>query len=334
LPAGHSFGHWIVNGTAITGNSITITENITVTAHFIPDVIIIPEFGVTVDYGTADVENPVAVGTPVTLTPTIPAGQNFNGWEVISPESFSFTGNSFNMPNHDVHVRATFITPPIGTHPVTVIGGTVEGESYAFAPETTVTIIANNPAPAGQVFSHWQVNAGGVTLASTSNETTTFVMPNNAVEVEAIFVPTPANHFRLTVIYGTSDVENPNLVPFGTPVTLTYTPREGYDFNGWITRTTGFTVPQSGMFLMPSQDVTVEADFAPTPLGFHQLTVLGGGTANVANPVQQGTPVTLTPETREGFTFSHWIVDEPYTFTFTGSEFNMPGHNVTVSQSI
>ena len=51
---------------------------------------------------------------------------------------------------------------------------------------TTVTITAN-PPESGKIFKEWKVLSGGVTLASTIDTTTTFVMPEKAVKVAATY---------------------------------------------------------------------------------------------------------------------------------------------------
>lgn len=66
---------------------------------------------------------------------------------------------------------------------VTVSGGTGGGEYEA---GTTVTITADDPA-SGKLFDKWVVNSGSVTLADSTNSTTTFTMPAGAVSVTATY---------------------------------------------------------------------------------------------------------------------------------------------------
>ena len=66
---------------------------------------------------------------------------------------------------------------------VTVSGGTGGGEYEA---GTTVTITADDPA-SGKSFDKWVVNSGSVTLADSTNSTTTFTMPAGAVSVTATY---------------------------------------------------------------------------------------------------------------------------------------------------
>ena len=66
---------------------------------------------------------------------------------------------------------------------VTVSGGTGGGEYEA---GTAVTITADDPA-SGKSFDKWVVNSGSVTLADSTNSTTTFTMPAGAVSVTATY---------------------------------------------------------------------------------------------------------------------------------------------------
>ncbi len=68
-----------------------------------------------------------------------------------------------------------------GQFVVMVIDGSGSG---SYAPGTNVIITANTPA-AGKVFSKWTVETEGVTLASVSLPTTTFVMPSSNVTIRA-----------------------------------------------------------------------------------------------------------------------------------------------------
>ena len=78
--------------------------------------------------------------------------------------------------------------PVINGHAVSILknspGGTVSGMNY-YTNGQTVTITATG---SGEFyFKGWKVVRGGVTLSSTTAATATFTMPNNDVEIYAIF---------------------------------------------------------------------------------------------------------------------------------------------------
>ena len=78
------------------------------------------------------------------------------------------------------------VTQPIAQskYTVTVNDGTSGATEYAAG--DTVTITAN-PAPEGKEFDKWEVTSGGVTLADAFKSTTTFIMPESAVTVQATY---------------------------------------------------------------------------------------------------------------------------------------------------
>ncbi|MGN0174147.1 MAG: hypothetical protein ACI39F_06880, partial [Acutalibacteraceae bacterium] len=70
----------------------------------------------------------------------------------------------------------------------------------AVAPGTKVTITAN-AAPTGKVFDKWVVVSGGVILSNANSSTTTFIMPEGAVEIRATYksvVETPSTGTTIT----------------------------------------------------------------------------------------------------------------------------------------
>ena len=183
---------------------------------------------------------------------------------------------------HAKHNENTEI-PALRDYAVTVTGGTAAaaGTPITRAMEgVEVTVTAK--APAGKHFVKWVVKAGGVTLANETSATTTFIMPAEDVEIEAIFeknastgTGTGATTYPITV----KSAKNGDVTAShksaakGTTVTLTVDPDKGYvldtltvldgkDKEIKLTEKNGkFT------FTMPDSKVTVEATFktsAPT----------------------------------------------------------------------
>lgn len=108
---------------------------------------------------------------------------------------------------------------PPTLYQVTVNNGSGEG---TYAEGATVTITAN-VAPSGKVFDEWTVVSGTVTLASTTNATTSFTMPAGAVEVTATYKdapvdPTPTPDPAPTPSTGTVS-KDPTVIEAGAPTT-------------------------------------------------------------------------------------------------------------------
>ena len=91
------------------------------------------------------------------------------------------------MPEGDVRVDAVFEDLPTTYH-VTVVGGTPD--KYEAKAGETITITAYEAAD-GKKFSGWTVTSNerfvAVELADATKATTTFVMPEGDVRVDAIF---------------------------------------------------------------------------------------------------------------------------------------------------
>ena len=173
------------------------------------------EFTLTVIGGTGPTT--FAPGTNITVTATIPQGQRFVRWEA---QGISLTGAIANQPNptiaiptgqtQNILLTAIFEAAPTPTPtpvptpqptpmptPVPtptpaqfsvsvdiVGGGSVTGIGMRSAGiSTSVTAVPNFE----HRFVRWEVLSGGITLASPTATTTSFVMPHQNVTLRAIF---------------------------------------------------------------------------------------------------------------------------------------------------
>lgn len=117
---------------------------------------------------------------------TAPAGKRFKGWalaadgEVIAETTIDITS--------DITLYA--IWEDIPEYEITVTGGKATDSKNAeitkAAAGTTVTITAD-AAPDGMEFDKWVVESGEITLADDKNSITTFVMPETAVSIKAVY---------------------------------------------------------------------------------------------------------------------------------------------------
>ena len=180
-----------------------------------------PLYTVTTVNATAKLEDkvldaPVAAGTKVHLTATVPDGQHFIGWTVkvgdeeqkaddflTTPNANDPTKVTFTMPSKNVEVTANFASNPtlnptlrVGDHVTATIDGsdTPVPSGSAVLKNTIVHLTAI--APDGQHFTGWTVKVGGEeqkadTFLTTPDESdptkVTFTMPDANVEVTATF---------------------------------------------------------------------------------------------------------------------------------------------------
>lgn len=102
----------------------------------------------------------------------------------------------------------------------------------------------------------------------------------------------------------------------GDTVTLSVSPKDGYEFVEWVPVTEGVTI-KDGKFTMPASDVEVKATFKekpqpkPQPITVtHTVTFDANGGTGAMDPLtgEEGTEVALTANkfARTGYTFKGW----------------------------
>ena len=130
----------------------------------------------------------------------------------------------------------------------------------------------------------------------------------------------------------------------GAEVTVTAQAPDGKHFVKWVVKAGGVTLANetsaTTTFTMPANDVTIEAEFAETPVEAYTLTVIKG-TASVAagtpitDKIEQNTVVTVTADAPEaGKVFDKWVVLEGNVTladaTKATTTFTMPGNDVKI----
>ena len=130
----------------------------------------------------------------------------------------------------------------------------------------------------------------------------------------------------------------------GVEVTVTAQAPDGTHFVKWVVKAGGVTLANetsaTTTFIMPANDVTIEAEIAENPVESYTLTVIKG-TASVAagtpitDKVEQNTVVTVTADAPEtGKVFDKWVVLEGNVTltdaTKATTTFTMPGNAVKI----
>lgn len=149
--------------------------------------------GATIYYTTDGSEPTITGGVPAGTTAVYTAPIAVTGTE---GESITTTIKAIavkdRMQNSSVEKFTYTIQIPVPKYEVNVTNGSGSGN---YAQGSTVTITANT-APNGQRFKDWSIESGNITLASSTSDTTTFVMPAEAVRVKANYeaIPTPVSY--------------------------------------------------------------------------------------------------------------------------------------------
>ena len=130
----------------------------------------------------------------------------------------------------------------------------------------------------------------------------------------------------------------------GVEVTVTAQAPGGTHFVKWVVKAGGVTLANetsaTTTFIMPANDVTIEAECAENPVESYTLTVIKG-TASVAagtpitDKIEQNTVVTVTADAPEtGKVFDKWVVLEGNVTladaTKATTTFTMPGNDVKI----
>ena len=292
---GYHFKEWqVISGNVtIKDNKFTMPDSdVEVKAVFEKDAPAPTEFIVTVTSGgngTASASPAkAAAGTEITLTATPNTGYHFKEWQVISG-NVTIKDDKFLMPDSNVEVKAIFEedAPPAPTeHTVTVTSsgnGTASASPAKAVAGAEITLSATPDK--GYHLKEWQVISGGVSIKDNK-----FTMPNNNVEIKAIFEkdapPTPTE-YTVTVTTeggGTASASHAKAV-VGTEITLTATPNEGYHFKEWQVMSGNVTI-KDDKFTMPDSNVEIKAIFeedappAPTDPAKPSISVTGTYTYN------------------------------------------------------
>ncbi|MCL1819849.1 MAG: dockerin type I domain-containing protein [Oscillospiraceae bacterium] len=107
-----------------------------------------------------------------------------------------------------VRSNTATVTVNAPTYTVTVNGGTSDKDNIT---QGTVITVTADTAPEGKRFLNWTSNSLGVTFANAEDETTTFAMPANNVEIEADYIDlslTTNVTFTAVQVGGTSKTAN------------------------------------------------------------------------------------------------------------------------------
>ena len=262
---------------------------------------------------------------------TAPADQEFKAWEIGGTEYE--VGDPYKV-NRDTEIKALWensvITPT--TYTVTVGNdgnGTGTASPSTAAAGTTITLTATPNE--GYHFKEWQVISGGVTIKDDK-----FLMPNDNVEVKAIFEKDAPTEYTITVTSGgngTASASHAKAV-VGTEIRLTATPKTGYHLKEWEVMSGGVTI-KDNKFTMPDGNVEVKAifekDSPPAPTEYTITVTSGGnGTASASHAkAVVGTEIRLTATPKTGYHLKEWQVISGGV-TIKDDKFLMPNDNVEV----
>ena len=258
----------------------------------------------------------------------------------------------FTMPDHDVNLKAVFVTP---TNKLDVSGAQVTlKDGGAVADLTAVPVGTELKATAPEdtetsVFKSWSCTGLELTEEQSTARVVYFTMPDHDVNLKAEFV-TPTNKLEVTDAQVTlkdgGAVADLTAVPVGTELKATAPEKDGYTFTGW--EVTGLptdvdTTKATISFTMPANKVTLKAQYTENAPKTYKLDVSdatvtlkdGGAVADLtAVPVDTELKV-IADEDTETSVFKNWsctgleLTEEQSTAHVL--EFKMPAQDVKLT---
>ena len=255
----------------------------------------------------------------------------------------------FTMPDHDVNLKAVFVTP---TNKLDVSGAQVTlKDGGAVADLTAVPVGTELKATAPEdtetsVFKSWSCTGLELTEEQSTARVVYFTMPDHDVKLKAEFV-TPTNKLEVTDAQVTlkdgGAVADLTAVPVGTELKATAPEKDGYTFTGW--EVTGLptdvdTTKATISFTMPANKVTLKAQYTENAPKTYKLDVSGatvtlkdGSDVADLTAVPVGTELVATAPEKDGYTFTGWEVTGLPTDVDTTKatiSFTMPANKVTL----
>ena len=271
----------------LTAQFAPSSHSVTITTDTLPDGKVGETYSQTLTAnGTAPITWSIDGGLPAGLSLNADTGEISGTPTADGTAKFTVKAtNSAGSDTKELSITIAKAAPAEYTVTVTSGGNGTASASPAKAvagAEITLTAMPNE----GYRFKEWEVISGGVSIKDNK-----FTMPNNNVEIKAIFEkdvpPTPTEH-TVTVTSGgngTASASHAKAV-VGTEITLTATPDKGYHLKEWQVESPTGLVITNNKFTMPDSNVEVKAIFeedappAPTDPAKPNISVTGAYTYN------------------------------------------------------
>ena len=263
----------------------------------------------------------------------------------------------FTMPDHDVNLKAVFVTPTkpdpapenykliVSYAQVTLKDGSAVADLTAVPVGTELKATADEDTETS-VFKNWNCTGLELTEEQRTAHEIYFTMPDHDVNLKAEFV-TPTNKLEVTDAQVTlkdgGDVADLTAVPVGTELVATAAEKDGYTFTGW--EVTGLpadvdTTKATISFTMPANKVTLKAQYTENAPKTYKLdvsdatvTLKDGSAVADLKAVPVGTELVATAPEKDGYTFTGWEVTGLPTDVDTTKatiSFTMPANKVTL----
>jgi len=307
VPAGAQFGD-----ASQTATTVKMTASMTVTANYqLPVLAIMDCAGNQVK----TIEDPLVGSTLYAFNP--PEGSLFAGWEITTGNASLDNENSLQVVldaalADDASIQAQCQALP----KLTVVNGSaltppvLTGGYYNI--DELVSITADQ-LPDGAIFTGWTSKPTGAEFDNASQADTTVKVSNSMTVTANYHLPT------LTILDCSGNLLTTIEYPDAGTTLYTFTPPDGYTFNGWQVTAGSVSISTAKAAVVLSKtltdDATIQALCAARPVGptMWRLTVVNGSALTSPDEVGgwylDGTDVQITTTVLSGKVFVGWSAD-------------------------
>ena len=251
----------------------------------------------------------IACSAPVTILNHGTGGMansiNYSGGKYVYSDTKGGTPVDPSSTPINAEANAVYITPVVA-RTITLTHATVDvPDNKAYAGQT-VTVTPDDRTAAGYQFVRWEVVSGiadAELIRSTTDNTATFTMPDEDVELKA-------RYNKLYTITAEKGMASLTQAIQGTEVTITANTIPGRKFDHWVVKNGGVTLADrtsaETTFKMLEGNVTVEAKYkAIQPITVNGGTYTVNGTA-AAEAVKGDKIVATAKDAPAGKKFAGW----------------------------
>ncbi len=272
-------------------------------------------------------------GDSVVLEASPLAGYNFLTWLDFSGGTLNnqqSSSTSYTMPARAATVQAVFVlSDPVDLTVTATAGGYATGTGKHISGEK----VAIHAIPFQYYhFVGWRITSGSGSIEVTSSTDTYFIMSSTSATVEAVFEQDPSYTLTLTGLNGTV-IGGGTFFP-GQTANIQAKASSGYTFVSWSTSDGGTLANSTSantLYTMPSNNVTLTANFSPLDEYSLMVSYIGGSVDPTATFAYAGQQVTLTATPDPNWHFVGWIKPSNATlssYTDPVTTLIMPAENV------
>ena len=289
------------------------------------------QYGIKTTVTTAPVE--YGVGSIVNVMQNDPSetGYTFTGWRSSHEGRIYQRGDTFVMPDTDVTLTAQWQKDPTEYTVQFLVDGRLIDQETGIAG----SFITLKPAQTktGFTFVGWQSSVGEGKIYPANSR---FEIPATTVKMTAVWQADPATY---TVTYalngGVGAASDSNAYVEGAFVTVTdaAVTKDGFIFAGWRSSFGGTVYQANDTFQMPGINVTLTAQWQPEEATYTVSTSIDGVVTRIAAGKKANEIYTIVVEdpTKDGHTFTGWLLSSTGTIVHNGDTFNMPAGNVVLT---